>query len=87
MSLLRQKEVQERGGIPQVPFYQWMGTNIERVHVLNLKVQEVSKGEDSDGGEVRTQEREVTRKRIHRREYRLDPNLELRVRLKREWSV
>lgn len=60
MSLLRQKEVQERGGIPQVPFYQWMGTNIERVHVLNLKVQEVSKGEDSDGGEVRTQEREVT---------------------------
>lgn len=60
MSLLRQKEVQERGGIPQVPFYQWMGTNIERVHVLNLKEQEVSKGEDSDGGEVRTQEREVT---------------------------
>lgn len=65
------EEVQERVGStpspPPVLLHGWMGTNIERARGLHLKAQEAIKHEDSDGGAVRSQEREGTCKGTHRR--------------------
>lgn len=68
MSLFRQWEVQERVGTH--PLHRWIGTSIEKAHVLHLKAQEAIEHEDSDGGAVRTQEEEGRCKGIHRREPR-----------------
>lgn len=67
----RAEEVQERVGSNPTPtpfpLRGWMGTKIERARVLHLKAQEAIEHEDSDGGVVRTREREGTRKETHRR--------------------
>lgn len=66
----RAEEVQKRVGSnppTSVPLHGWMGTNIERAHVLHLKAQETIEHGNGDGGVVRTQEREGTRKETHKR--------------------